>query len=104
MNEAMPIFLLGAPEARVREIFNRAAGNEIESSKFSSQKSSAALAANGFGWLLDRPEEFSMFPILGDLAGPVTSLEIEREIRFTWSGGRHPLLDAVVHADEAITP
>ena len=96
MNEAMPVFLPGVPEARLRAIFERAAGNEIESGKFGSPQSSAALAANGFGWFLDRPEELPMFPALADLTGPVFCVEIEREIRFPWSGGRHPWLDAAV--------
>ncbi|MCP5385462.1 MAG: hypothetical protein H6916_01415 [Novosphingobium sp.] len=96
MNEAMPIFLPGVPEDRIRAIFGRAAGNEIESGKFGSRQSSAALAANGFGWFLDRPAELPMFPPLADLPGPVSSVEVEREIRFPWSGGRHPWLDAVV--------
>ena len=96
MNEGAAIFLPGVKEARLRAIFDRAAGNEIESGKFGSPQSSAALAANGFGWFLDRPGDLPMFPPLADLAEPVSSVEIEREIRFPWSGGRHPWLDAVV--------
>ena len=53
MNGAQPIFLPGVPEDKVRAIYGRAAGNEIASGKFASPQSSAALAANGFGWFLD---------------------------------------------------
>ena len=92
-----PIFLPGVPEDRLRAIFAAAAGNEIASGKFASPQSSAAFAANGFGWFLDRPAELPMFPPLADIAGPVDQVEIERQVRFPWSGGRHPWLDAVVH-------
>lgn len=97
--ETLPIFLPGVPEAKVRAAFAAAAGNEIESGKFASPQSSAALAANGFGWFLDRPEDLPLFPPLCHLDGPVVNVEIEREIRFPWSGGRHPWLDAVVETE-----
>lgn len=99
MTEGLPIFLPGVPEELIRSLFGRAAGNEIESGKFASPQSSAALAANGFGWFLERPEDFPMFPSVAELAGPCVKVEIEREIRFPWSGGRHPWLDAVVHTN-----
>ncbi len=91
-----PLFLPGVPEDLVRAAFGKAAGNEIASGKFASPQSSAALAANGFGWFLERPAELPMFPPLADIAGPVVTVELEREVRFPWSGGRHPWLDAVV--------
>jgi hypothetical protein len=95
----LPIFLPGVPEAKLKAIFAAAAGNEIESGKFASPQSSAALAANGFGWFLDRPQDLPMFPPLCQLGSPVINVEIEREIKFPWSGGRHPWLDAVVETE-----
>ncbi|MEE4540180.1 MAG: hypothetical protein V2J51_17015 [Erythrobacter sp.] len=99
MTALKPIFLPGVPEEKVREVYERAAGNEIASGKFASPQSSAALAANGFGWFLDRPTDCPLFPCVADIAGPVRSVAIERELRFPWSGGRHPWLDAVVWTD-----
>lgn len=87
MNGAQPIFLPGVPEDKVREVYGRAAGNEIASGKFASPQSSAALAANGFGWFLVRPSDCPLFPPVADLGGPVRAVEIERELRFPWSGG-----------------
>ena len=88
------------PEARVRDILDRAGGNEIGSGKFASPESSAALAVNGFGWFLDRPEELPPFPPLVDLDWPASRVDIERQMRFPWSGGRHPWLDAAVETEK----
>ncbi|RJY09132.1 PGN_0703 family putative restriction endonuclease [Aurantiacibacter aquimixticola] len=96
MSEGNPLFLPGVPEDRVRAILERAAGNEIASGKFANPQSSAALAANGFGWFLERPSELPAFPPLADLSGRPVKVGIECEMRFPWSGGRHPWLDAAV--------
>ncbi|GMN03903.1 PGN_0703 family putative restriction endonuclease [Erythrobacter sp. MTPC3] len=96
MSEDTPLFLSGVPEDRVRAIFERAAGNEIASGKFANPQSSAALAANGFGWFLERPDELPAFPPLADSTGRPVKVGIECEMRFPWSGGRHPWLDAAV--------
>lgn len=92
--------LPGVPEATVREILDRAGGNEIGSGKFASPESSAALAVNGFGWFLERPEDLPPFPPLVDLDWPTTRVDIERQMRFPWSGGRHPWLDAAVETQD----
>lgn len=99
MSAHQPLFLPGVSEALVREVYDRAAGNEIASGKFASPQSSAALAANGFGWFLERPGQCPVFPAIADLSGPVRKVAIERELRFPWSGGRHPWLDAVLWID-----
>jgi hypothetical protein len=99
LSAPQPLFLPGVPEALIREVYGHAAGNEIASGKFASLQSSAALAANGFGWFLERPGECPLFPAIADLAGPVRKVAIERELRFPWSGGRHPWLDAVLWTD-----
>lgn len=87
----MPEFLPDLPEARIVEALSRAPGNEIRSGKFDGAESSAALVANAFGWFLDRPA--SLPPLPGVPAGAVETVDLEVEMRFPWSGGRHPWLD-----------
>lgn len=96
----MSDFLPGVPEDQVRAAFDRAGGNEIAIGKFASLESSAALAANGFGWFLDRPDALPAFPGLDDLDWPASRIDIERQMRFPWSGGRHPWLDAAVETPQ----
>ncbi|MFN3724524.1 MAG: hypothetical protein ACK4VZ_15980 [Paracoccaceae bacterium] len=87
----MPDFLPNLPEACILEALSRAPGNELRSGKFDSTESSAALVANAFGWFLDRPA--SLPPLPGVPAGAVEEVDLEVEMRFPWSGGRHPWLD-----------
>lgn len=89
-----PTFLPGVPADAVLAALGRSPGNELASGKFDSPESSAALAVNAFGWFLDRPR--SMLPLPGVPMGLPEALEIEAELRFPWSGGRHPWLDAVI--------
>ena len=86
-------FLPGVPGEEIERIFNNAPGNEIERGKFDSPESSAALAANTFGFFLNRPQDLPTLPNCGHLAWPVHSLSLEAEVRFPWHGGRHPVLD-----------
>ncbi|WP_148663242.1 PGN_0703 family putative restriction endonuclease [Sphingobium indicum] len=90
------LFLPGVPADLVRLSLDRAGGNELASGKFASPESSAALAANGFGWFIERPNLLPAFPGLDDIEWPPASVEIERKMRFPWQGGRHPWLDAAV--------
>lgn len=89
-------FLPGVPGRQIEEIFNAAPGKEIASGKFDSPESSAALAANTFGFFLNRPGELPPLPGCEDAEWPATSLYVEKQVRFPWSGGRHPWLDALV--------
>lgn len=89
-----PVFLPGVPAAAVLAALARSPGNEIASGKFASPESSAALAVNAFGWFLDRPR--SMLPLPGVPMGLPETVEIEAEMRFPWSGGRHPWQDAMI--------
>lgn len=92
-----PIFLLpGVPENLIRRALVAAGGNEIESGKLASPESSAALAVNVFGWFLQRPSDLPPFPGLEALDWPAVRVDIERQMRFPWRGGRHPWLDAAV--------
>ncbi|MBA3910830.1 MAG: hypothetical protein C0524_13380 [Rhodobacter sp.] len=72
----------------------RAPGHELVSGKFDNPDSSAALVANAFGWFLDRPK--SLPPLPGVPMGQPDDVQIEAEMRFPWSGGRHPWMDAVL--------
>lgn len=89
-----PAFLPGVPAEAVLAALRRSPGSELASGKFDSPESSAALVANAFGWFLDRPS--ALPPLTGVPMGQPEAVEIEAEMRFPWSGGRHPWLDAVI--------
>lgn len=94
-------FLAGVPVAHVLRRLGKAGGNEVESGKFSSDESSAALAVNTFGWFIERPELLP--PLPGMRPGAKASLvDVEYCARFPWRGGRHPWLDAVVETDKQL--
>ena len=99
MNER---FLPGVPGPEIEAIFNAAAGNEIAAGKFDSPESSAALAANAFGFFLHRAPELPPLPGCGSQSWPARSLRLEAELRFPWSGGRHPVLDGLVRTPSAL--
>lgn len=89
-----PTFLPGVPAALVLSALRRSPGNELTTGKFNSPDSSAALAANAFGWFLERP---ALLPALPDVPmGQPEQVEIEAEMHFPWRGGRHPWLDAAL--------
>jgi len=98
------LFLPGVPADLVQVALAQAGGNELGSGKFASPESSAALAANGFGWFMaaNRAACLPRFPCLSDLDWPVQSVQIERQMRFPWSGGRHPWLDAALETPSAL--
>lgn len=96
-------FLPGVPGDEIEEIFNGAPGNEIKSGKFDSPESSAALAANVFGYFLFRAAELPALPGCPDTRWPAEGVSLEQEVRFPWGrgktwlrGGRHPILDVVL--------
>ena len=95
-------FLPGVPGREIEEIFNAAEGNEIASGKFDSPASSAALAANAFGFFLKRPQDLPPLPDCGQAAWPVRSLVLEATVHFPWRGGRHPVLDCLVATPSAL--
>lgn len=87
-------FLPGVPAEAVTAALRRSPGNELASGKFASPESSAALAANAFGWFLTRPE--ALPPLPGVPMGQPQEVEVEAEMHFPWRGGRHPWLDAAL--------
>lgn len=90
----MPDFLPDLPVDALLAALRRSPGNEVESGKFASPESSSALAVNAFGWFLERPD--ALPPLPGVPMGRPEAVEIEAEMRFPWSGGRHPWLDVAV--------
>lgn len=72
-----------------------APGKELESGKFASPESSAALAANVFGIFLSDAETLEALPRCQCAAG-AKLLGLEVTVRFPWTGGRHPCLDALI--------
>jgi hypothetical protein len=91
-----PTFLPGVPEHLVQAALAKAGGNEIGSGKLDSPESSAALAVNAFGWFIERPADLPPFPSIADFEWPAVRVDVERQMRFPWRGGRHPWLDAAV--------
>lgn len=87
----MPEFLPDLPVEGILECLQRSPGHEIRSGKFDSPESSAALVANAFGWFLNRSRMLP--PLPGVPAGQVETVTLEAEMRFPWTGGRHPWLD-----------
>lgn len=90
--------LRGVSEAYVRDRMAQAGGDEIASGKFAHPESSAALAANAFGWFVERPSVLPGVPGM-EAAGTVNRVEIEYCARFPWSQGTHPWLDAAAFTD-----
>lgn len=94
-------FLPGVPGREIEEIFNAAPGNEIATGKFDSPESSAALAANAFGFFLKRTGDLPPLPRCGE-TWPACSLDLEKTVRFPWRGGRHPVLDVLVSTSSVL--
>ena len=95
-------FLPGVPGDDIERILDAAPGDEIGRGKFDSPESSAALAANAFGFFLHRAPELPPLPDCPDAEWPARSLSIEATVRFPWSGGRHPVLDCLVATPSAL--
>lgn len=89
------------PKDLILARYQLAAGKELTSGKFSSPESSSALVANAFGFFADRPDLLALpEPALG--GGEAMRVELEAEMRFPWSGGRHPWLDVVVETKDRL--
>ena len=95
-------FLPGVPAEQVEAIFNAAPGNEIASGKFDSPESSAALAANTFGFFLNRPGSLPPLPGYNFVTWPATSMTLEATLRLPLRGRYHPVLDALVTTPTAL--
>jgi len=93
------------PGSEIESILNAAPGNEIASGKFDSPESSAALAANAFGFFLRRASDLPALPgCKKDKKDkkemwPAQSLSIEAMLRFPW---RHLLDEWTNHPNGGI--
>jgi len=85
------------PKAAILARYQVAGGQELVSGKFANPESSAALAANAFGFFADRPQALSLPGLVA--AGDARRVDLEVEMRFPWSGGHHPWLDVGVETD-----
>jgi hypothetical protein len=94
--------LPGLPVARIRAAYASAPGKELETGKFTHPESSAALAANAFGFFLDSPCNLPPLPQTDGLGWPAVAVELEQLVRFPWSGGRHPCLDVLIETSHAL--
>jgi hypothetical protein len=94
--------LPGLPVARIRAAYVSAPGKEIESGKFASPESSAALVANAFGYFLAAPSSLPPLPGTVAVGWPPTSVSLEAFVRFPWAGGRHPCLDVLIETPVAL--
>ena len=95
-------FLRGVPGADVKRSIDAAPGDEIGSGKFDSPESSAALAANAFGFFLHQPQELPPLPGCPNSIWPARSVSLETTVRFPWRGGCHPVLDCLVATPSAL--
>ena len=96
------LLLPGVPAAAIGKALAKASGDELGSGKFASPESSSALAVNAFGRFLEAPNNLPPLPGLEDLDWPATRLDVERQMRFPWRGGRHPWLDAALETRAAL--
>lgn len=87
-------FLPGVPAETVLAALRRSPGHELNTGKFDNLESSAALAANAFGWFLERPSALPPLPSVP--MGPPEAIAVEEELRLPWTGGRHPWADVVI--------
>ena len=96
-------FLPGVPGAEIEQIFDAAPGNEIESGKFDNPESSAALAANTFGFFFNRPQDLPPLPDCDRVAWPARSLSLEEKVHFPRGWRGFPaVLDCLVTTPSAL--
>ena len=90
------VLIPGLPLFEILSAYDHAPGDEAGSGNLTSPESSAALVANAFGFFLKRPKDLPAFGGLDKCGWPARAVELERCLRFPWTGGRHPWLDVVV--------
>lgn len=89
------------PHDLILACYAQAPGNEIESGKFESPESSAALVANTFGYFLDKAT--ALPPLRGvGCTWPAVKIALEGVVKFPWHGGRHPCLDVLIETRDAL--
>lgn len=82
------------PKDRILACYESAGGKELVSGKFANPASSACLAANAFGAFLEAPASLTSASVGLATSDTVTLVSLESQMRFPWTGGLHPWLDA----------
>ena len=95
-------WLPGVPGAEIERRFRAVRSDQISSGKIDSPESSAALAANAFGFFLQRAGDLPPLPECGRAAWPASTLCVEKKVCFPWRGGRHPVLDVLLVTPTAL--
>lgn len=88
------------PKAAILARYQVAGVQELVSGKFANRESSAALAANAFGFFTEQPQALSLPGLVA--AGDAQGVDLEVEMRFPWSGGHHPWLDVGVKTKDRL--
>lgn len=96
------LLLPGVSPELILVAYAAAPGNEIDSGKFASAESSAALAANSFGFFLDKPSELPPVPGFEGRPWLPEVVSLETVVRLPWSGGRHPCLDVLIETSDML--
>lgn len=96
----MSNFLTDLPVEGIEECLRRSPGHEINTGKFDGPESSAALVANAFGYFLNRAKQLP--PLPGVPAGQAEAVTLEAEMRYPWTGGRHPWLDVGIETQTTL--
>ena len=86
------------PAPAILDAYATAPGREL-GGKGDSPESSSALVANAFGYFIDKAALLPALPGLEGAGWPASRVAIEANVRFPWSGGRHPWLDALVETN-----
>ena len=92
------------PKELIIAAYAQAGGAEITSGKLASSQSSAALAANAFGFFLGSPDRAQrlVWPARLSGLGKASKVLLEAQMRFPWRAGRHPWLDAAAETETAL--
>lgn len=95
-------WLPSVPGAQIEAMLNKAPGNELRSGKFDSPDSSSALAANAFGFFIDRPGDLPPLPGCKIAEWTPRQIELERQVNLPWRGRFHPVLDVLITTETAV--
>lgn len=88
------------PKTAILRRYDVARGKELQE-KFKSPESSSVLVANAFGFFLEQPDALTLpHPPLAP--NDASSVLLEAEMRFPWSGGTHPWLDVVIETESTL--
>lgn len=87
-------------QKQIISAFCDAGGNEMKPGRFDSPVSSAQLAANTFGFFLNRDGDLLLPPEWSEETARKVCLE--KELRFPWRDRWHPWLDAVIQTPSSL--